>query len=359
MADPRLLHWLMDHAGVPVRYRIARELLGDLTTARKLEKELLDFPIVRLWLKNLKPQTPPQHRWMEHGSFDFCLENAALKLVQLGLHGGLPQVRDAAGYYLARLEKAATIRPVRRDFISAILTANVLSLLQVEDEAVRRFMRLSLDEMFRFAQRQSVDLYLDAEESRRLTGVPACWKGQKPFIKPALVQEHGYAFPLLYDIVGMHSLYRLRDPDTDHKIDTVVRYIAADAFHHAIDDGYGILVTGKRSYAAMGWDPKCPGWFSAAEYLQSGAVPKLLFYALHASRYPALRDTRWYGELLASLEAYQTEDGRYAFPAEWLMERQGYAVMGRHLSFGENRRGKNWREIESTFYRLLLTQAPS
>jgi len=28
--------------------------------------------------------------------------------------------------------------------------------------------------------------------------------------------------------------------------------------------------------------------------------------------------------------------------------------MGRHLSFGENRRKKNWREIESTFYMQLL-----
>jgi hypothetical protein len=38
---------------------------------------------------------------MEHGSFDFCLENALPKAVQPGLHGGLPQMKDALEFYLA------------------------------------------------------------------------------------------------------------------------------------------------------------------------------------------------------------------------------------------------------------------
>lgn len=58
--------------------------------------------------------------------------------------------------------------------------------------------------------------------------------------------------------------------------------------------------------------------------------------------------------MLTCLEAYQTAPGRYAFPAKWFSEKQGYAVMGSHLSCGENRRKKNWTEIESTFAMLLL-----
>jgi len=344
----------MDNADVPVRYRTARELLNDKKTTKTLENELLSHPAVGLWLRNLKPHTPPQHRWMEHGSFDFCLENAILKLVQLGLHGGFAQVVDAAGLYLAKMRGAADMPAKRQDFITAILTANLLSLSCIEDGAVCRYMLSSLDELYDFARMNSTNIYLSANECAGLPGVPACWKGKKSFIRPGLIQAYGYAFPLLYDIVGMHSLYRLRDPEIDRKIDTVVRYIATGEFHKAIDDGYGICITGKRSYLAMGWDPKCPGWFDVKTYFQNGYVPRLLFYALYAARYPALRETGWYHGLLAELEAYRTDGGRYAFPAEWLMERQGYAVMGRHLSFGENRRKKNWREIESTFYMQLL-----
>ena len=350
--------WLMDHADTPIRYRTARELLKDHSRAKALLPGLLDNTAVKLWLGNLKPQSPPQYRWMEHGSFDFCLENAILKLVQLGLHGSLPQLMHAAGYYLGKMPGAASLEHKRKDFITAILTANLLSLAETDNDAVLQYMLASLDELHTFAQKQSVDIYLHTNECQALMGIPACWKGKRPIIKPGLIQTYGYTFPLLYDIVGMHSLYRLHDPEINKKIDTVIRFIATDTFHQAIDDGYGILVTSKHSYLAMGWDPKCPGWFDAAAYLQNGNASRLLFYALHASCYPAFRETKWYRNLLQCLEHYQTQEGRYLFPAVWLPEKQGYAVMGRHMSFGENRRKKNWREIESTFYMLLLKQNP-
>jgi len=355
--EPSVYNFLMDCADTPVRYRVAREFLLDTKTAKKLERELLETPAARLWLQNLKPQTPPQHRWMEHGSFDFCLENALLKLVQLGLHGGMPQVRDAVGFYLARLETAAGYPQKRQDFITAVLTANLLSLAQVEHEAVQRYMLASLHEMHAFMQRKPLALYLSEEEKQALAGVPKCWK-DKPFLRPEIIREYGYAFPMLYDIAGMHSLYRLGDSTVNHRIGDIIRRIFTDTFHRSVADGYGITIMSKGSYMAMGWDPKAPGWFDVADYLAQGRVPQLLFYALHASRYPAARETQWFSDLLAHLDLYQTADGRYAFPAAWLPETQGYAVMGRHLSFGENRRKKNWREIESTFYRLLLNAEP-
>ncbi len=359
MADTAVCDWLMDSADAPIRYRVARELLQDAKTAKSLESELTDHPAAGQWLRLLKPQTPPRHRWMEHGSFDFCLENAILKAVQLGLHGGLPQLTDAAGHTLAKMERAAGLETARRDFITAVLTANLLSAARVEHGAVLRFMLKSLDEMHRFTQQQPYDFYMGADERGRLTGVPACWKNREHFIRPEIIREHGYAYPLLYDIVGMHSLYRLRDPATDRKIDDIIRYIAADGFHASVADGYGIIREDTGKYMAMGWDPKAPGWFGVAGYLASGHVPKLLFYALHASRYPAMRRTRWFRDLLRCLGAYQTGEGRYRFPAAWLPEKTGYAMLGSHLSFGETRRKKNWREIESTFYMQLLKSGPA
>ena len=189
MVDAAICSWLMDNADTPIWYRTARELLHDNQTTHSLQGTLPEHPAVGLWLQNLKPQTPPQHRWMEHGSFDFCLENAMLKLIQLGLLGSMPQIRNAVSDYRTKMKSAAELPVKRKGFITAI---------------------------------------------------------------------------------------------------------------------------------------------------------------------PPYEKTKWYGDLLQILKTYRTDAGRYAFPAHWLKEQQGYAVMGRHLSFGENRRKKNWREIESTFYMQLL-----
>ena len=103
----------------------------------------------------------------------------------------------------------------------------------------------------------------------------------------------------------------------------------------------------------MGWDPKYPGWFDI-EKLNSDQGAGLLFFAQYISKYPPARKTKWFNNLLCCLEKYKTKNGTYIFPKEFLIEKTGYAVGGKHMSFGENRRKKNWAEIESTFYMQLL-----
>jgi len=75
---------------------------------------------------------------------------------------------------------------------------------------------------------------------------------------------------------------------------------------------------------------------------------------MHIIKYPAARETKWFSDLLQCLDGYKNEPGRYEFPKGWLQEKLGYAVLGSHMSFGENRRKRNWAEIESTFYMQLL-----
>jgi hypothetical protein len=321
-----------------------------------MESEFLGHQTVALWLKNLKPALPQQHRWLEHGSFDYCLENALLKSVQLGLHGGLPQARDALDFYRMKTQRYAELPQKRRDF-NAILTANLLSLAGVEDEEVRRYMLGSLDEMHRFAHAMNYDLYYNEEERQKLTGIPTCWKDRRHFIRQELFEKYGFSYPLIYDIAGLHTLYRLRDPEVDRKIDGVIRYLSTDEFHRAVADGYGILAEGNGVYHGMGWDPKYPGWFDFAGFLQTRKVRQLLFYAQYAAHYPIARETKWFRNVLQFLDAYKTEGNRYAFPAACFAQQAGYAVMGNRLSYGENRRKPNWRDIESTFYMQLLRHA--
>lgn len=366
MINTKICDWLMDNADAPIRYRVAREFLKDEKTAKDIEEELLENPAVTLWLKNLKPQTPPQHWSMEHGSFDFCLENALPKVVQLGLHGGLLQVMDALEFYLAKIRNIDSL-----DFYSGkrentsvsyrnrkqwftILTANFLSLANMDDESTIQYMLGSLDEMHNFVQMKIYDIYLSESERRRLTKVPKNWKSTDYFIKPDVVKEYELSFPYVYDIMGMHRLYDLKNPEVDKKINAVISYISTDEFHHKISDGYGILVEEDGKYHGMGWDPKYPGWFDLPSYMETGNVSRLLFFAQYIIKYPVARKTKWFVDLLNYIEKYRTENGTHLFPATWLKESTGYAVNGHHISFGENRRKKNWREIESTFYVQLL-----
>lgn len=197
----------MDNADAPIRYRVAREFLKDEKAAKKIEAELLENPVVVLWLKNLKPQTPPQYWAMEHGSFDYCLENALPKLVQLGLHGGLPQVTDALGYYLDKMKnidsmdfyigksKNIGVSCRKGKLFLAMLSANFLSLANIEDESTLQYMLGSLDEMYNFARKKIYDIYLSEKERKRLTKVPKVWKDTRCFIKPDIVREYGFSYP--------------------------------------------------------------------------------------------------------------------------------------------------------------------
>jgi len=345
------IDFLLESADEPIRYRVLREFVKNERAAKEIEVEFLENAVVALWLNNLKPETPPQRHSMEHGSFDFCLENALLKAVQLGLHGGLPQMVNAVQYYIDKLETETTDGANRCNTLGII--ENLLTLAGVNHAVVRKNMLASLDELYNFVCMGNYDIYISDEEREKLKAVPAIWKNRK-FIKRRLVEKYGYCYPLIYDIVGLHKLNGTISAETDKKINAVIDYISTDEFHNTISDGYGILIAGDKKYYSMGWDPKYPGWFDVTDYMKNENAPKLLFFAQYISRYPLARKTKWFSDLLEYLGKYRSSHDIYAFPAEWLKENQGYAVQGSHISFGENRRKKNWREIESTFYMLIL-----
>ena len=360
MIDTKVCSWLMDNADAPIRYRAARELLKDEHAAKKIEPELLENKDVQKWLANLKPHDPPQHRGMEHGCFDFCLENALPKCVQLGLHGGMPQMQDAVGLYLGRMKNEYLQKPCRGQF-GGVLTANFLSLAGIKDDDTLKFMLVSLDETCAFAKQNIYDIYLSPEERAKLTGVPKNWRDCEYFIKYEVIPEHGFSFPLIYDVIGLHRLYDLKDADVDNKINSLIKFISGDDFHTKISEGYGIIVSGEYAsgnpkYNGMGWSPHYPGWLDVADYIENVNAPKLLFFAQNIVKYPIALKTKWFGDLLNYLEKYKTDNGIYLFPKEWLPQKSGYAVNGFHMSFGENKRKKNWLEIESTFYMQLLRQ---
>ena len=344
MIDEKICEWLMDNADAPIRYRVARELLKDGGSVIKNEPELLENKEVQKWLVNLRNENPPTRNYYEHGSFNVCLENALPKLTQLGLHRGLQPFMDAASFYLSRDDSPGY------NWISV----NMYSLAGITGDKITATMLKNLEMMHRFVHLNTYDFYIDDDERDKLLGVPKIWKNQK-FIKPQL-RDNNIKYPFIYDILGMFRLYELKDAGSDKKIDGIIDYISTDEFHARVADGYGILIDEARSYHSQGWDPKYPGWFGIADCIGRGGAPKLLFFAQNIVNYPRARKTKWFNELMNYLEQYKTDGGTYIFPKNWIAESQGYAVQGHHLSYGENRKKKNWIEVESTFYMLSLMQ---
>ena len=349
MIDNKICDWLMDNADVPIRYRVARELLKDEKYAAKIESELFEHKEVQKWMKLLKPELPVKYSlgYMEHGSFDFCFENALLKLVQLGLHGNFEQITNAVGYYTSHNK------------FDGIAMANLFLMANINNEAASKHILGRLDKMYNFTKQGIYDIYISEEEKKKLTGIPKNWKN-KNFIRPELFKD-GYSYPLIYDILGLHRLYNIKNLEIDEKINGVIDYISTDKFHAKIQDGYGILISGRYAsgnpqYHGMGWDPKYPGWFEIQDYMENINAPKLLFFAQNILKYPPAKKTKWFSDLINYLDKYKLDSGNHIFPKDWLKESQGYAVQGHHISFGENRRKKIWLEIESTFYMQLLQQ---
>ena len=385
MINTETCEWLINNADVPIRYRTARELLKDEKIAKKIEGNLLENPVVQLWLKNLKPESPPQksgYGEMAHGHLDFCLNNALTQLVQLGLHGGIPQVADSVQYHSNsfiknRIDNPSPIFRSTHDDIDFVITPNMLCMAGIENDIITRFLLRSLDEMYAFARQKDYDIYYSLDDERRESiSIPKMWEDHEDIIKLGPLNDYGSCccYPLIYDVMGLHQLYGIHGAETDEKINTVIEYISSDDFHNLMVGGYGILVlpskvTKKRMFGLLAWSPQYPGWFDVAEYIRRSNdssevnyshhggkcyVPKLLFFAEHISNYPAARKTKWFSDLLCCLENYKTKNGTYEFPKEWLPNKQGFSVGGFHMSFGENRRKKNWLEIESTFFMQLL-----
>jgi len=343
MFDIKVCEWLLENGDTPVRYRVLRELFEDKIAAKKIENELINHNEVQKWLINLRNENPPAGWYYEHGSFDVCLENALPKLVQLGLHGGLQVLDKAAEFYLSRYNST--------DF--RWISVNMFNYSGIIMDELTKIALDQLDRINRFTQKKTYDFYISENERALLKKVPKNWKNSN-FIKPEISYAQDFDYPYIYDLLGLFRLYDLKNTTIDKKINDIIDYISVDEFHLKVQDCYGILIAGKDKYYGQGWDPKYPGWFDAVNYIENVNAPKLLFFTQIIVKYPSAVKTKWFYELIKYLETYKTNTGTYIFPKEWLKETQGYAVMGHHLSFGENRRKKNWCEIESTIYMQLL-----
>ena len=137
-----LLDWLMTRANPIVRYRTARELLGQRRGLDHLRSELLAVPLVRLWLDRLRAG-----RIHNGKATDF--ENVIHKLVELGLHRGIAEFDSRIQHYLDWLSDShqSSCHGMMAVLNRSIVTGGLACAGYAHVPAVRKWLLRRLDDL--------------------------------------------------------------------------------------------------------------------------------------------------------------------------------------------------------------------
>lgn len=320
--DKTLLDWLFAKAEPIIRWRLVKDFALPVTKkeAARLQKGVLDTEEAKRWLANLGGKGI-------HGSKDTYAENAMAKLVEYGLRAGIPEFDDKMLPYA----EGGGWFP---EFADCFLVAAGYT---THDGLAARF-RKRLSAVHRTAQRADYDLYLAPEEA---LSVPKAWRG-KPIYRPEFGWEDKLPIPKCCDLYAM-AHWRHGTKTERRKIEDIVAYVSHPSFQ-STPGGYF-------------WNRERNTCFSAGRACLACLTPErlVLFVELFA-RFRVARESSWFQDALSGLEGCRTERGTYRFPSDHLKEKRNsyHLYGGAHMGLGENRRKRDWIEVESTFRMLNI-----
>jgi hypothetical protein len=330
------IKWLMENAGAVVRYRVQTELM-DINEKAQLQNYVdavlaLEQTQKRMnFLKNLDYNRV-------HGSDCTFLENILPILSDFGLHYGIDAFRNT-------IRDNLDVKKIVKEYsnYNKIISYPFLLRSKIPIYGLLNFAMGRINTIYDFTQHMDFNLY---DETANHKGVPKPFL-DRPIIKPKIAHGDMCRLPLIYDIVTMAEVYHRVPSETQAKIDNIISYILSPGYD-AVVPGYGILSAPARKYYSMGWDCKKP--FNDSQDYSYPNIHRLLLY----SCFPAAVKNMWFLNAINYLMQYKTANGTFIFPKEYLNESDSNWVLGSHMSLAENRRKKQYAEIESTFYMLKL-----
>lgn len=346
------LRLLLEEGGPIIRYLAAAEFLPvEARSDNHLpERDLLESQEVRTWLDNLSSAATPRIRPNTiHGGADTCYENAMGKLVQYGLHAGMPEFDERTAPFRQWLsEFPGNEKYVFGSFYAAVV-ASFLAMAGYRDDAVIRVLQERLSITHRFCSQERYDIYVSKDGFR---SVPKTW-ADVPLVDPALYPGENWCLPWIYDFSGYVALMDSLPDDTliSGMVDTVIGYVFRPEYQ-SLRDGYGIVTDGKGRFWGMGWSVHLPEFSGAPlEKATSGLLGRLVAMA----PYGVARNRAWFRDGIARLASFRTPKGTFLFPRELLPEKKNtYWIGGTHCGLGENRRAPKWIELESTYWAMKL-----
>jgi hypothetical protein len=246
VAEPtNTIQWLLENGGPAICYRTATELMDDPgdVDLEQLTTDMLESAMVRQWLDRIGL---PGGLGALHGSKPEAFENVCAKLCELGLRAGMLDEFD---------EK---MRPFRRHLADwnetwgRPLLASCLNWAGYDDEAILACLSQRLEAMHRLARSGDYDIYIDQDT---FGDFPAAFR------KRNLVDPKFYgSLPSIWDIYALaHWPEALTNDKTQGQIDEVVAYILHPDYQ-ALEEGYGVMRSGKRRYYSIGWSIHLPGY---------------------------------------------------------------------------------------------------
>ncbi len=361
MNSAELINWLLENGGPIIRYKTVTELATDQTNfdVKKLRSDLLKSEIVQKWLQ-LKPESRLSGIYALHHSKSSVCENLMNKLIQLGLNSTFKSYDKFAQ---ESLEILRTLMNKQNIFFKQFFISLILSFLcrsgYENEELVRQALDRRFDTLKDFIHLKNLDIYVDPAEFPRLPKIR-----RHDIVNPDLYSDGKSRFPFIHDIWAFSGILKSKlYQDKTELIENIIKRILTKEYQN-LKKGYGIVVESPTKAYGMGWSVHMPFFqnptqldFSATSLKIIGkSTPSHLLQRLYLmSNFPSTRKNNWFITCIKRLESYKTEKGTYLLPKSCLTERlSGYWVMGAYMGLGENRRKKNWSEIESTFWMLKI-----
>lgn len=330
-----LLEWIIDNAAPVIRYRTLTELTkcDDKALLQDALSAVLALPQTQKRLTLLKNLDYAK----THGSPAMYLENTLPMLNDYGLYYGMAAFDNE----IKSVEEITAI--VSDSGYDKLISHPFLLRSKIQIDGLLDFTVERIDMIYNFTRDMNFDIYDDVADYK---SVPKSFQ-DRPVIKPEIASGGRIRLPMIYDIVSMAAIYNCVSAETQEKIDNIIEYVISPEYD-IVEPMYGILCAAPKKYYAMGWDCKKP--FNDNQGYSNPNLHRLLLY----SAFPTAVKSAWFQNALGYLSQYKTKNGTYIFPEDYLPEADGNWVLGVRMSLAENRRKKQWAEIESTFYMLKL-----
>jgi hypothetical protein len=345
---------------------------------KSLTTELFENDTVRQWLANLKPYATLYaearlglglgaggHSSFLHGPTDMNFEVVLPKLAQLGLRAGMPLLDDMTSPWLALLqaEMKRDIDSLSREkdrFLSAVyyhydyrlIIASSLAMAgYLHHEAVQQLLNDRIEAIYAVIQYGNFDI---CEEPGKYSVHPKEWS--KHLLKWELYSDGNIKLPFVHDIFAFSSIYKHSRHELKHKIDAIVEWVLSTE-HQDFLYNFGYIRCPDGRGKSVGFKMDFPGYFG---FDSPEFDPRsLILRCWQMAHFPSAREHPWFQQSIRHLESFATDQGTYIFPNRYLTETKstGYWVHGSRMGLGENRRNRQWSEIESTFWMLAIQLA--
>lgn len=339
------LQYLMENAGPTIRHLLFQRFdIGSNEERTSNYEEMLALPVVAKW-RSLIPNEISASTLL--GSSDGCFENAFGKLLQFGLAIEDILTAKQRREYLRYLEVSTN------DDIYAWLARYVVaSYFSITGEVHPTAVTIVTDRLqslhsFVSSPSQRHNIFVDSLHAK----LPKAYEGRK-LINPGLYASGELCLPLVHDVFVFSHLYEQFDNEQRRQVGDIIDFIA-DKKYQSIDYGYGMVRSNKNKWHAMGWSAHMPLFNEqlSTAYFHKG----LVFRAGLFSRLRNQKSSKWLASVFNTFEKFKIDDFRFSFPGELMPETpNSYYLNGRHLGLNENRRQKEGRIIESTYYAHLV-----